>query len=134
MSEVNNKEVNQTSKVEVKRIRSRNTYDSINQIIETFNSSNGWALKKVSMLGMNIDIVVERSVDQASNSDKATDTKPVKDVVSVDTKESSNAKQVKEEVAKTSEPQAESKEVVVDVEDAPDAKPAAKRGRATTKK
>lgn len=124
----------ETSKVEVKRLRGRNSYDVINQIMESYNKSEGWALKKVSMLGMNIDVVVERSVDQATQAEKATDTKPVKDVVSVDTKESSNAKQVKEEVAKTSEPQAESKEVVVDVEDAPDVKTSTKRGRAATKK
>lgn len=121
MSEVNSKA---ESKVEVKRIRSRNSYDTINQIIESFNSSNGWALKKVNMIGMNIDVVVERSSLQGDK--KA--------------KETPSAKQVKEEVVKTSEPQAESKEVVVDVEDAPDVKPdgnvkpTTKRGRAATKK
>ena len=119
MSEVNNKA---ESKVETKRIRARNSYDTINQIVETFNSSQGWALKKVSMIGMNIDVVVERSSLQGDN--KA--------------KETSSVKQVKEEVAKTSEPQTESKEVVVDVEDAqstPDTsdKPPVKRGRATKK-
>lgn len=119
MSEVNNKE---TSKVETKRIRARNSYDAVNQIVETFNSSQGWALKKVSMIGMNIDIVVERSSLQGDN--KA--------------KETSSVKQVKEEVAKTSESQTESKEVVVDVEDEqskPDTsdKPTAKRGRAAKK-
>lgn len=126
MSEVNSKA---ESKVEVKRIRSRNSYDTINQIIETYNSSEGWALKKVNMIGMNIDVVVERSVDQAPQVEKTPNTKEV-----------SNAKQIKEEVAKTSEPQTESKEVVVDVEDAPDVKPdgnvkpTTKRGRAATKK
>lgn len=116
MSEVNNKsESKEVSKVEVKRIRSRNSYDTINQIIETFNSSNGWALKKVNMIGMNIDAVVERSVDQNNSA-----------------KEVSNAKQSKEETVKASEPQAESKEVVVDVEDT-DVKPAAKRGRTAKK-
>ena len=120
MSEVNNKA---ESKVEVKRIRSRNSYDTINQIMETYNKSDGWALKKVSMIGMNIDVVVERSSLQGDN--KA--------------KETSSVKQVKEEAAKTSEPQTESKEVVVDVQDAQSKldtseKPTAKRGRAATKK
>ena len=119
MSEVNSKA---ESKVEVKRLRGRNSYDVINQIIETFNSSEGWALKKVSMLGMNIDVVVERSVDQANQVEKTNDTKGV-----------SNAKQSKEETSKTSEPQTESKEIVVDVEDA-DVKPTTKRGRTATKK
>lgn len=112
MSEVNNKEA---SKAEVKRIRSRNSYDTINQIMESYNKSEGWALKKVSMIGMNIDVVVERSVDQNNSA-----------------KEVSNAKQSKEETVKASEPQTESKEVVVDVEDT-DVKPAAKRGRAAKK-
>ena len=119
MSEVNNKA---ESKVETKRIRARNSYDAINQIVETFNSSQGWALKKVSMIGMNIDVVVERSSLQGDN--KA--------------KETSSVKQVKEEVAKTSEPQTESKEVVVDVEDTqskPDTsdKPSVKRSRTAKK-
>ena len=118
MSEVNNKA---ESKVEVKRIRSRNSYDTINQIMESYNSSQGWALKKVSMIGMNIDVVVERSVDQNN-----------------DTKEVSNAKQSKEETSKTSEPQKESKEIIVDVEDAQSTpntsdKPSVKRGRAAKK-
>lgn len=121
MSEVNNKE---TSKVEVKRIRSRNSYDTINQIIEKYNSSQGWALKKVNMIGMNIDVVVERSSLQGDNK----------------TNETQSVKQVKEEVAKTSEAQAESKEVVDDVDDTkevkPDGnvKPTTKRGRTATKK
>lgn len=125
MSEVNSKV---ESKVEVKRIRSRNSYDTINQIMESYNSSQGWALKKVSMIGMNIDVVVERSVDQAPQAEKNPNTKEV-----------SNAKQSKEETVKASEPKTESKEVVVDVEDTdvkPDGniKPTAKRGRAATKK
>lgn len=118
MAEVSSKE---TSKVEVKRIRSRNSYDTINQIMETYNKSEGWALKKVNMIGMNIDVVVERSVDQNNSA-----------------KEVSNAKQSKKETSKTSEAQTESKEVVVDVDDTKSktettAKPAAKRGRATKK-
>lgn len=125
MSEVNSKA---ESKVEVKRLRGRNSYDVINQIMESFNSSQGWALKKVSMLGMNIDVVVERSADQAPKAEKTPDAKEV-----------SNAKQSKEETAKTSEPQTESKEVVDDVEDAQSTpntsdKPTTKRGRAATKK
>ena len=119
MSEVNSKA---ESKVEVKRLRGRNTYDVINQIMEGYNKSEGWALKKVSMIGMNIDVVVERSSLQGDN--KA--------------KETSSVKQVKEEVAKTSEPQTESKEVVDDVEDAQSTpntsdKPSVKRGRAAKK-
>ena len=123
MSEVNSKvESKEVSKVEVKRLRGRNSYDVINQIMESYNSSQGWALKKVSMIGMNIDVVVERSADQAPKAEKTPNTKEV-----------SNAKQSKEETVKTSESQTESKEVVVDVEDT-DVKPAAKRGRATNKK
>lgn len=124
MSEVNNKEA---SKVEVKRLRGRNSYDVINQIMEGYSKYEGWALKKVNMIGMNIDVVVERSVDQAPKAEKSNGTKEV-----------SNAKQSKEETIKTSEPQKESKEVVVDVdtkEVKPDAsdKPSVKRGRAAKK-
>ena len=133
MSEANNKVESKESKDEVKRIRSRNSYDTINQIMETYNKSNGWALKKVNMIGMNIDVVVERSVEQATKVEKTS------------TKEVSNAKQSKEETSKENEPQAESKEVVVDVDDTQakadgnvktnaSSKPAAKRGRAAAKK
>ena len=126
MSEVNSKV---ESKVEQKRLRGRNSHEVINQIVENFNSSNGWALKRVNMIGMNVEVYLERSSLQGDN--KA--------------KETSSVKQVKEEVAKTSEPQTESKEVVVDVEDTdvekesptkPDGnvKPTTKRGRAATKK
>ena len=115
MAEVN-------SKVEKKRLRGRNSHETINQIVETFNSSNGWALKRVNMIGMNVEVYLERSADQNN-----------------DTKGVSNAKQSKEETSKENEPQKESKEVVVDVDDTKSkadssAKPTAKRGRATTKK
>lgn len=121
MSEVNSKA---ESKVEKKRLRGRNSHEVINQIVESFNSSEGWALKRVNMIGMNVEVYLERSADQAD---------------SPNTEEVPNAKQSKEETAKASEPQAESKEVVVDVEDTdvkPDGnvKPTAKRGRAASKK
>jgi len=119
MSEANNKA---ESKVEKKRLRGRNSYEVINQIVESYNKSEGWALKRVNMIGMNVEVYLERSADQNSSS-----------------KEVSNAKNSKEETSKTSEPQKESKEVVVDVDDTKSkadssAKPTAKRGRATTKK
>lgn len=116
MSEVNNKT---ESRVEKKRLRGRNSHEVINQIVESFNASEGWALKRVNMIGMNVEVYLERSVDQSD---------------SANTKEVSNAKQSKEETVKASEPQEGSKEVVVDVEDVETtAKPAAKRGRATKK-
>ena len=131
MAEVNSKT---ESKVEKKRLRGRNSHEVINQIVERFNASEGWALKRVNMIGMNVEVYLERSADQNNN-----------------TKEVSNAKQSKEETSKENEPQAESKEVVVDVDDTQakadgnvktdtsvktnaSSKPAAKRGRAAAKK
>lgn len=119
MSEVNSKA---ESKVEQKRLRGRNSHEVINQIVESFNASEGWALKRVNMIGMNVEVYLERSSLQGDNKSK----------------ETSSAKQVKEEVAKTSEPQTESKEVVVDVQDTqskPDTsdKPSAKRSRTAKK-
>lgn len=124
MSEANNKA---ESRVEKKRLRGRNSYEVINQIVESFNASEGWALKRVNMIGMNVEVYLERSVEQATKVEKTS------------TKEVSNAKQSKEETSKENEPQAESKEVVVDVDDTQaktnaSSKPAAKRGRAATKK
>ena len=131
MSEANNKA---ESKVDKKRLRGRNSYQVMNHIVESFNAAEGWALKRVNMIGMNIEVHLERSADQNN-----------------DTKEVSNAKQSKEETSKENEPQKESKEVVVDVDDtksktdvstktdtsaktSTSAKPTAKRGRAATKK
>ena len=131
MAEVNSKT---ESKVEKKRLRGRNSHEVINQIVERFNASEGWALKRVNMIGMNIEVHLERSADQ-NNSAKGV----------------SNAKQSKEETSKENEPQKESKEVVADVDDtksktdvstktdtsvktSTSAKPTTKRGRAATKK
>ena len=152
MSEVNIKTEN---KVEKKRLRGRNSHEVINQIVERFNASEGWALKRVNMVGMNIEVHLERSADQKSKFNKTDNTDGTDSADSI--KEVSNAKQSKEETSKENEPQAESKEVVADVDDtksktgvnskadvstktdtsvktSTSAKPTAKRGREATKK
>ncbi len=52
--------------VEQKRLRGRNTYEVINQIVNEFNSSEGWALVKAVPIGVTtLDVYLERSSKQA---------------------------------------------------------------------
>ena len=61
----NNKE-DKKVKVETKRIRGRNLHDTLSQIIEKYNSSEGWALVKANQMGMGVDAYLERSEKQSN--------------------------------------------------------------------
>ena len=64
------------NKLEQYKLRDRNAHSVINQIIETYNASNGWALKKVVQNFNNLEVYLERSTDQSPDSKT---TKEVKD-------------------------------------------------------
>lgn len=53
-------------KVETKRIRGRNIHDTLTQIIEKYNASEGWALVKASQMGLGVDVYLERSEKQST--------------------------------------------------------------------
>lgn len=59
------KEENVKGLVERKMVRGRNVFDVVNQIVEKYNSSNGWALTKVVPNLLNLDVHLERSTKQA---------------------------------------------------------------------
>lgn len=61
MSEVNK------SKVEQHRVRGRNVFDVVNQLMTQYNSSNGWAVTKVIPNLLSFEVIVERSVEQATD-------------------------------------------------------------------
>ena len=67
MSEVNK------SKVEQHRVRGRNVFDVVNQLVTQYNSSNGWAVTKVIPNLLSFDVIVERSVEQANDKVEAKD-------------------------------------------------------------
>lgn len=81
----NNEEVK--SKVEVKRIRESNMHRAAQQLVDTYNASNGWALVRVVPLGINAEFILERSVKQATKPKtkvEAKDEEAEKDVVEVE--------------------------------------------------
>ena len=55
--------------VEKHRIRARNSYEVLSQIVETYNSSNGWSLTKVIPSPLNLDVYLERSSKQGNSSE-----------------------------------------------------------------
>lgn len=67
MSEVNK------SKVEQHRVRGRNVFDVVNQLMTQYNSSNGWAVTKVTPNLLSFEVIVERSVEQATDKVEAKD-------------------------------------------------------------
>lgn len=70
-------------KVEQRRVRGRNTHDVANQLVENFNSSNGWKLVRVVTNLLTFEAIVERSVDQGEDSEAVTGKKtPTADVES----------------------------------------------------
>ena len=72
MSEVDKSE---KAKVEQHRLRGRNMYDVVNQLVDKYNSSNGWAVKRVTPSLLNFEVLLERSSAQAPE---------VKDDVTID--------------------------------------------------
>lgn len=52
------------SMLEQKRLRGRNVFDVVNQVVERYNSSEGWALVKVVPNLTNLEVYLERSTTQ----------------------------------------------------------------------
>ena len=94
----------QTDKVKVEQVKvsGKNAYSVITQIVEKFNSSNGWAVKKVNMkMVNNLEVYLERSEKQSDNA-----------IVSKTTKVETDVK-AKEEVVEADKPPEKSDEVAV---------------------
>ena len=94
----------QTDKVKVEQVKvsGKNAYSVITQIVEKFNSSNGWAVKKVNMkMVNNLEVYLERSEKQSKDTTDAKTTKVETDV------------KAKEEVVEADKPSEKSDEVAV---------------------
>lgn len=91
-------------KVQTKRVRGRNLYDAISQVLELANTAEGWAVTKANMLGMGADVYLERSEKQSKDTTDTTDAKTTK--VETDVK-------AKEEVVEADKPSEKSDEVAV---------------------
>lgn len=107
-------------KVEKVKVNGRNVHEVITQIVEKFNSSNGWAVKKVNMKMLNnLEVYLERSEKQAE------DDKPNKaaEVVS----------DVKTEEKVTEKDTAPEKQSEDKVDDSDDSKPKATAKRTTSR-
>lgn len=94
----------QTDKVKVEQVKvnGRNSHEVITQIVEKYNSSNGWAVKKVNMkMVNNLEVFLERSEKQSNDTQSTKTTKVETDV------------KAKEEVVEADKPSEKSDEVAV---------------------
>lgn len=55
--------------VEKHRIRARNSFETVSQIVNEYNSSNGWQVTKVIPSPLNLDVYLERSSKQGASSE-----------------------------------------------------------------
>ena len=94
-------------KVQTKRVRGRNLYDAISQVLELANTDEGWAVTKANMLVMGADVYLERSEKQSKDTTDTTDTTDAKT-----TKVETDVK-AKEEVVEADKPSEKSDEVAV---------------------
>ena len=65
-TEVQEGVVKKGSNVERRRIRGRNMFDVVNQLVTEYNSSNGWSVVNVSPSLLTFEVVLERSASQAN--------------------------------------------------------------------
>ena len=65
-TEVQEGVVKKGSNVERYRLRGRNMFDVVNQLVTEYNSSNGWSVVNVSPTLLTFEVVLERSASQAN--------------------------------------------------------------------
>ena len=65
-TEVQEGVVKKGSNVERHRLRGRNMFDVVNQLVTEYNSSNGWSVVNVSPTLLTFEVVLERSASQAN--------------------------------------------------------------------
>lgn len=74
-TEVQEGVVKKGSNVERRRLRGRNMFDVVNQLVTEYNSSNGWSVVNVSPTLLTFEVVLERSASQASEDNTVVATK-----------------------------------------------------------
>lgn len=68
------------SQVEQFRVRGRNFDDVVRQLVETYNSSEGWAVVKVVPSVITMDVYLERNEEQAKDTSNAKKTTKAQEV------------------------------------------------------
>lgn len=63
------------SQVQQVRVRGRNFDDVVRQLVETYNSSEGWAVVKVVPSVITMDVYLERNEEQAKGASNASNAK-----------------------------------------------------------
>lgn len=84
------------------RVRGRNFDDVVRQLVETYNSSEGWAVVKVVPSVITMDVYLERNEEQAkgaSNANNAKKTTKAQEVKLDTDKETTTSTEGKGEVA-----------------------------------
>ena len=89
------------SKAEQVRVRGRNFDDVVRQLVEKYNSSEGWAVVKVVPSVITMDVYLERSEEQAKGASNAKKTTKAQEVKLDDDKEATTSTAGKVEVAKS---------------------------------
>ena len=92
------------SQVEQVRVRGRNFDDVVRQLVEKYNSSEGWAVVKVVPSVITMDVYLERNEEQAkgaSSANNAKKTTKAQEVKLDDDKETTTSTAGKAEVAES---------------------------------
>ena len=95
------------SQVQQVRVRGRNFDDVVRQLVEKYNSSEGWAVVKVVPSVITMDVYLERNEEQAkgassaSNANNAKKTTKAQEVKLDDDKETTTSTAGKDEVAES---------------------------------
>lgn len=92
------------SQVEQVRVRGRNFDDVVRQLVEKYNSSEGWAVVKVVPSVITMDVYLERNEEQAkgaSNASNAKKTTKAQEVKLDDDEETTTSTAGKGEVAES---------------------------------
>lgn len=90
------------SQVEQFRVRGRNFDDVVRQLVETYNSSEGWAVVKVVPSVITMDVYLERNEEQAKGTSNAKKTtKAQEDKLDADKETTTGKGEVAEVESKT---------------------------------
>ena len=114
------------SKVEKHRLRGRNMFDVVNQLVTEYNASNGWSVVNVSPTLLTFEVVLERSASQANEDNTVVASKAVAN--KVDSKGATPDEEVEEKKA------TEAKDVLVEAGAEKQSTKTAKKTSATSAK
>ena len=89
------------SQAEQVRVRGRNFDDVVRQLVEKYNSSEGWAVVKVVPSVITMDVYLERNAEQSKETSNAKKTTKVQEVKLDDDKEATTSTAGEAEVAES---------------------------------